>query len=118
MKKAIAVDWLDKYGGAERVISSITKIFQFETCYTLINIMNEEDLKKVFPNNNIKIKNSFLQLFKSKFRYLFFLFPYFIKKIKVDKSVELIISSSFSVAKGIKKTNPNQIHISLSLIHI
>ena len=34
MKKAIAVDWLDKYGGAERVISSLTKIFQFETCYT------------------------------------------------------------------------------------
>ena len=112
MKKAIAVDWLDKYGGAERVISSITNIFQIETCYTLINIMNEEDLKKVFSNNNIKIKNSFLQLFKSNFRYLFFLFPYFIKKIKVDKGVELILSSSFSVAKGIKKTNPNQIHIS------
>ena len=39
------------------------------------------------------------------------MFPYFIKKIKVDKSVELIISSSFSVAKGIKKSHPNQIHI-------
>ena len=112
MKKAIAVDWLDKYGGAERVISSITKIFQFETCYTLISIMNKEDLNKVFSYKVIKVKSSFLQLFKSKFRYLFFLFPYFIKKIKVDKSVELIISSSFSVAKGIKKTNPNQIHIS------
>ena len=112
MKKAIAVDWLDKYGGAERVISSITKIFQFETCYTLVNIMSIKDQNLVFSNNKIKIKNSLLQLFKSKFRYLFFLFPYFIKKIKVDKSVELIISSSFSVAKGIKKTNTNQIHIS------
>ena len=29
MKKAIVVDWLDKYGGAERVVSSMTKIFQF-----------------------------------------------------------------------------------------
>ena len=111
MKKAIAVDWLDKYGGAERVISSITKIFQFETCYTLISIMNKEDLNKVFSNKIIKVKSSLLQLSKSKFRYLFFLFPYFIKKIKVDKSVELIISSSFSVAKGIKKSHPNQIHI-------
>lgn len=112
MKKAIAVDWLDKYGGAERVVSSMTKIFQFETCYTLVNIMSTKDQNLVFSNNKIKIKNSLLQLFKSKFRYLFFLFPYFIKKIKVDKSVELIISSSFSVAKGIKKTNTNQIHIS------
>ena len=112
MKKAIVVDWLDKYGGAERVVSSMTKIFQFETCYTLVNIMSTKDQNLVFSNNKIKIKNSLLQLFKSKFRYLFFLFPYFIKKIKVDKSVELIISSSFSVAKGIKKTNTNQIHIS------
>ena len=48
MKKAIAVDWLDKYGGAERVISSLTKTFQFETCYTLVNIMRNEDRKLVF----------------------------------------------------------------------
>ena len=87
MKKAIAVDWLDKYGGAERVISSITKIFQFETCYTLISIMNKEDLNKVFSNKVIKVKSSFLQLFKSKFRYLFFLFPILLKKLKLIKAL-------------------------------
>ena len=112
MKKAIAVDWLDKYGGAERVISSLTKIFQFEICYTLVNIMSNEDQKLVFSNKKIKIKKSLLQLFKSKFRYFFFFFPFFIKKIKVDKGVELILSSSFSVAKGIKKSSVNQIHVS------
>jgi glycosyltransferase involved in cell wall biosynthesis len=112
MKKAIAVDWLDKYGGAERVISSLTKTFQFETCYTLVNIMSNEDQKLVFSNKKIKIKKSPLQLFKSKFRYFFFLFPFFIKRIKVDKGIELILSSSFSVAKGIKKSCASQIHVS------
>ena len=37
MKKAIAVDWLDKYGGAERVISSITKIFTINNISLIIN---------------------------------------------------------------------------------
>jgi len=48
MKKALVVDWLDKYGGAERVISSLTSIFDFDTCYTLVNQMKKKDLKKVF----------------------------------------------------------------------
>jgi len=113
MKKVIAVDWLDKYGGAERVISSLTKIFQFDTCYTLINIMSQKEQNKVFSDNKITInKSPTLQLFKSNFRYLFFFFPYFIKRMKVDKEALLIFSSSFSVAKGIKKSSPKQIHIS------
>ncbi|MDA9356900.1 glycosyltransferase [Flavobacteriaceae bacterium] len=112
MKKAIVVDWLDKYGGAERVISSLTKTFEFNTCYTLVNIMNKKEQNKVFSKKKINIIKTSLQLFKSNFRYLFFFFPYFVKKIKVDKSIELIFSSSFAVAKGIKKSNPSQIHIS------
>ena len=113
MKKVIAVDWLDKYGGAERVISSLTKTFQFDTCYTLINIMSQKEQNKVFSDNKITInKSSILQLFKSNFRYLFFFFPYFIKRMKVDKEAVLIFSSSFSVAKGIKKSSSKQIHIS------
>jgi len=32
--------------------------------------------------------------------------------MKVDKEALLIFSSSFSVAKGIKKSSPKQIHIS------
>ena len=47
---------------------------------------------------------------KSGFRYLFFLFPFFISKFKSDDTNALIISSSFSVAKGFKKRS-NQTHI-------
>ena len=43
MKKAIVVDWLDKYGGAERVIAKINQIFQFDEVYTLTNIIRKED---------------------------------------------------------------------------
>ena len=61
--------------------------------------------------NNIPIIQTSLKALGKNFRALFFLFPYFIKKLKVDKDTRLIISSSFSVAKGIKKTRKNQIHI-------
>ena len=105
MKKLIVVDWLDKYGGAERVISSLTTIFQFDTCYTLVNLMSKQDQNQVFSEKTTIIKNSPLQLLKRKFRYLFFLFPYFIRKMKVDTNVRLIFSSSFSVSKGIKKSS-------------
>jgi glycosyltransferase involved in cell wall biosynthesis len=111
MKKALVVDWLDKYGGAERVISSLTSIFDFDTCYTLVNQMEKEDLKKVFSHKKIKIYTTILNNFGSRFRFLFFLFPYFVKKIYINPKHSLIVSSSFSIAKGVKKTSPNQIHI-------
>jgi len=30
MKKILVVDWLDKYGGAERVLSVLNKQFDFD----------------------------------------------------------------------------------------
>ena len=99
MKKILVVDWLDKYGGAERVLTSLNKSFNFSRCYTLINNMSEENLKKVFQHNDIEIIESPLKLLKSKFRYLFFLFPYFISNLSQEKNKCLIISSSFAVAK-------------------
>lgn len=111
IKKALVIDWLDKYAGSERVISSFTKQFEFKSCYTLINLMSEEDLGKTFSNKPIKIIQTNLYFFKSKFRYLFFTFHKFIKSLKVDRDINLIISSSHCIAKGIY-TNNNQLHIS------
>ena len=36
MKNALIIDWLDKYGGAERVIASITSVLNFNK-YTADN---------------------------------------------------------------------------------
>jgi len=110
MKKILVVDWLDKYGGAERVLTVLNKQFHFDKCFTLINIMSISDLKKVFINKKIQIIESRLRFMKSSFRYLFFLFPFFISRFKCHYDNALIISSSFSIAKGFKKQK-NQLHI-------
>jgi glycosyltransferase involved in cell wall biosynthesis len=112
LKKALIVDWFDKYGGAERVIGKFEKIFSFDKTYTLVNIMEKEYLLKIYPKKTEVIKETFLKYFKKKFRLFFFTFHCIIRTIKIDKDVELIISSSHAVAKGIKKSNPNQLHIS------
>ncbi|RDI07967.1 glycosyltransferase [Flavobacterium sp. AG291] len=112
MKKAIVIDWLDKYGGAERVIGAFEKVFSFDITYTLANIMPETELDKIYTHRKPVIVETPLKRFGSKFRALFFTFPYFIRTLKVSKDVELIISSSHAVAKGIKKTSPGQLHIS------
>lgn len=111
MKKALVVDWLDKYGGAERVLTSLQNTFDFDEAYSLVNVMKGNDFKKIFPEN-YQVKTTFLQKADNYFRFFFFTFHYFTSKIKVDKEVDLIISSSHAVAKGVKKSSPDQLHIS------
>jgi glycosyltransferase involved in cell wall biosynthesis len=111
MKKALVVDWLDKYGGAERVIASLEKTFHFDEVFSLINIMKEGDVKKIFDKNEIRINQTKLKYVKNKFRIFFFLFHYFISKIKISEDTQIIISSSHAIAKGVKKSSKNQIHI-------
>lgn len=111
MKKALVVDWLDKYGGAEKVIQALESCINFDEIHCLVNIMKPSELNKMFPNKQ-KINTTFLQNFGSKFRFLFPFFFNTITQIKISNDVDLIISSSHSVAKGVKKSNKNQIHIS------
>lgn len=111
MKKALVVDWLDKYGGAEKVIQALEASINFNEIHCLVNIMNTTELNKMFPKKQ-QISTTFLQSFGSKFRILYPFFFKAIKQIKVSNDVQLIVSSSHSVAKGVKKSNKNQIHIS------
>lgn len=112
MKKVLVVDWLDQYGGAERVITSLCTIFSFQKCYALIHIMKEQNVDKLFASGKIPVLETKLRIFRSKFRYLFPFFQNYIRTLKVDKDVDIIISSSHAVAKGILKSNENQIHFS------
>ena len=111
MKKVLVVDWLDKYGGAERVIACLQKTFNFDKTFALVNIMDRKDLDKIYSEKKT-IQTSYLQKTGKHFRLLFLFFPFIISKIKVNPDTELIFSSSHSIGKGIKKTNSNQIHIS------
>lgn len=112
MKKALIVDWLDQYGGSERVIKVLDKICSFDVAYTLINLMDREDLKNIFPKESIKIAETPLKIAGKRFRFFFFTFHFFAQRIKIDKDVDLIFSSSHSVGKGVKKSSPHQLHIS------
>lgn len=112
MKKALVVDWLDKYGGAERVIAAFEKIFSFDITYTLVNIMEQENLKKIYPKGTEVLKETKLKKLNKKFRVVFFTFQHFVKTIKIDDEVDLILSSSHAVAKGVRKSNSKQLHIS------
>lgn len=111
LKKALVVDWLDKYGGAEKVIQTIEECFTFDEIHTLVNVMKPADKDKMFPKGQ-KINTSYLQIFKANFRFLFPLFFNVVEKVKISTNVHLIISSSHAVAKGVLKSNKNQIHIS------
>lgn len=111
-KTAIVVDWLDKYGGAERVIAKFIDIFKFHEIYTLTNVMNKDDLSKVIKDNDIEIRDTILRIAGKRFRWFYVLFFYLIEKIKINPEVDYFISSSHSVAKGVKKSRSNQVHIS------
>jgi glycosyltransferase involved in cell wall biosynthesis len=112
LKKLLIVDWLDAYGGAERVIKSIQDIFMFEKTYTLICLMKQTDLFKIYKQNNPVIVETPIKIFGEKFRYFFFLFHFFTNRIKIPQDTDLIISSSHSIAKGVRKTSKKQLHIS------
>src|SRR5690606_41700496 len=103
MKKTLVVDWLDKYGGAERVIALLHHSLNFSKINALVNIMRKEDLNKMFSNNP-DIQTTSLQNTGKKLRLYFFLFPYFISKIKVDKICNIILPYSHHVAKVVRNS--------------
>lgn len=110
-KEVLVVDWLDLYGGAEKVISEIDEIYGFDKVYTLVDVRKDSEKHKFFKNNPTIVSTK-LQILGKYFRYALPLFPYFVKSIRIDEKYKLIISSSHNIAKGVKKSNPNQIHIS------
>jgi len=110
MKAALVVDWLDKYAGSERVIKEIDDVFLFSEYHSMVNIMSDQDQKKMFNGKAVLVQDTLLRLSGRFFRYFFFLFPFFIKKVRVGKDVDLIISSSHAVAKSVR--SKNSIHIS------
>ncbi|MDO4728328.1 MAG: glycosyltransferase [Bacteroidota bacterium] len=111
MKKVLVVDWLDKYGGAERVIATLNKTFVFDKTYTLVNVMDDKDLQKIYHTKN-PIVTTWLQYLGKYFRAVFFLFHKAVERIDVDKDTDFIISSSHSIAKGVRKSTDRQLHIS------
>jgi glycosyltransferase involved in cell wall biosynthesis len=111
LKVAIVHDWLVTDAGAEKVLRAVLDIYPDADIFSLVDFLNDKDRESVL--NSKYAKTSFIQNlpFADKhFRNYLALFPKAIESFDLS-SYDLIISSSWAVAKGVKKTK-NQLHIS------
>jgi len=108
MKIAIVHDYLNQYGGAERVIEVLHEIFPEAPIYTSVYL--PDNLPDSFKQ--MDIRTTFMQGFpfidKLYKKYLMF-YPFAMRSLNVKK-YDLIISSSSSFAKGVKK-GKNALHV-------
>lgn len=111
MRVAIVHDWLVTNAGAEKVLKALLEIYTDADVFSLVDFLNERDREVVLGGR--AAKTSFIQKLpfaKKHFRNYFLLFPKAIESFDLS-SYDLIISSSWAVAKGVKK-HKNQRHIS------
>lgn len=110
MKTAIIHEWLVNYAGSEKVVESFTNIWRDADVFTLVDFLDDETRQIILKGK--KVKTSFIQNLpyaKKQHRKYLPLFPKAIESFNLSE-YELIISSSHSVAKGVK-TNKDQLHI-------
>jgi len=107
MKVALVYDRVNKWGGAERVLLALHKIFPEADLYTSVYNKEKADWAKVF-----NVKSSFLQNFplaKSSHQLFATLMPVAFESLNFD-GYDLVISVTSESAKGII-TKPGTLHI-------
>jgi glycosyltransferase involved in cell wall biosynthesis len=110
LKIAIVHDWLVTNAGAEKVLNVICEIYPNADIFSLVDFLDDKDRQDIL--NGKYAKTSFIQnlpFAKKHFRNYLPLFPKAIESFDLNE-YDLIISSSWAVAKGVKK-NEKQIHI-------
>ncbi len=103
MRVAVVHDWLVQNGGAEKVLREILEIFPDADIFTLVDFLTIEDRERILKGRYSK--TSYIQRLpfsKNQFRNYLPLFPKAIESFNL-KGYELIISSSWAVAKGVKR---------------
>ena len=108
MKVALVHDYLNQYGGAEKVLEAFCEIFPNAPIYTLIYAPKQ--IRGAFSDR--KIRTSFLQKIpfaKSRHRIFPLLMPIAIEQFDLS-DYDVVLSDSASFAKGVI-TKPNTLHI-------
>jgi glycosyltransferase involved in cell wall biosynthesis len=111
VKTAIVHEWFVNYAGSEKVVESLTNIWQDADVFALVDFLDDKQREIILKGKHAK--TSFIQKLpfaKKRHRNYLPLFPFAVERLDLSK-YDLIISSSHSVTKGIK-TKPNQLHIS------
>lgn len=108
MKIAIVHDYLNQFGGAERVVSALNELYPEAPILT--SIYNEGALPDNF--RRMDIRTSFMQNIPFVFRGFKLFFPFYPLAFEnLDSSeFDLLLSSSSAYAKGVKK-RADQLHI-------
>jgi glycosyltransferase involved in cell wall biosynthesis len=108
MKIALVHDYLNQYGGAEKVLEAFLEIFPNAPIYTLL--YDKKIVSKFFPNN--KIKTSFLQklpFIKKHHRIFPPLMPLAVERLDLS-DYDIVLSDSAAFGKGVI-TKPETLHI-------
>lgn len=107
-KIAIVYDWMDKWGGVERVLLTLNEIYPQADFYT-----SYIDSKNAFWAKNLNVKTSFIQRLPSFIRknrvISLFFYPYAFESFDFS-GYDVVISITSSFAKGII-TKPSTKHI-------
>jgi len=110
MKVALVQDWFIVNGGAEKVVHEIIALFPEADVFSLVDFLNDADRNYILAGK--RVTTSYLQNFpfsETQYRNYLMLFPHAIESLDFS-GYDLIISSSYAVAKGIRKSK-KQIHI-------
>jgi glycosyltransferase involved in cell wall biosynthesis len=110
MKVALVQDWFVVNGGAEKVFREFINLYPNADVFALVDFLSDQDRQDVL--NGKHARTSFIQKLpnaKSHFRNFLPFFPMAISGINLSK-YDVIISSSYAVAKGVIK-RPGQTHI-------
>lgn len=109
LKVAIVHDWLPVYGGAERVLEQIIRVFPRADLFSILDFIPVGQRGFLFEK---PVRTSFVQklpMVKTQYRNFLPLMPFAIEQFDLSK-YDLVISSSYAVAKGVI-TGPDQLHI-------
>lgn len=109
MRVAVVQDWLSESGGAEKVTRELVDLYNADV-FALVDFLDDEDRARILQGK--KATTSFVQWLpfaRKRFRWYLPLFPRAIEGLDLSGH-DLIISSSYAVAKGVRK-RPEQKHV-------
>ena len=106
LRVAIVTDWLTTYGGAEKVVKSVSEIFPDAPIFT-----SQYSEKEVDWFKNKDVRTGWLNFFPAKLRKILGpLRVLYFSRLDLGE-YDAVISICCAESKGVK-TNPNQLHIS------
>jgi glycosyltransferase involved in cell wall biosynthesis len=110
MRVALVQDWFVVNGGAEKVFREFINLFPDADVFGLVDFLDEKDRSDILNGKNVK--TTWIQKIpnaRNSFRNYLVFFPHAIRSLDLS-GYDLIISSSYAVAKGIRKRK-GQVHI-------